>query len=113
MRSVSTGKVIEGNQIPTCGLLQSMFRPHTELSPRLLIESPGISHDRVQDQISTYFIVEALRRAYPDQLKRLADPVDPRTAQMPCIDRLPAGFKSQQFNLGTISFPESTVRDNY
>src|SRR5438876_4872226 len=61
MRSVTTGKLIIGIDIPKGGLKQSMLDESVGLTIDDVFGAPGLHEDKLQIDIPTYFITEAIR----------------------------------------------------
>ena len=65
MRSVTTGKVFIGTDIPPGGLRKSMLHREVPLTIMDLVRSPAaVSYDETAAKIDTYFIARAIRTAY-------------------------------------------------
>jgi hypothetical protein len=61
MRSVTTGKVFRGADIPLGGLKKSMLHCEVPLTIEDLLYSPGAAvYDETATKIDTYFIAEAI-----------------------------------------------------
>jgi hypothetical protein len=72
MRSVTTGKVFRGADIPSGGLRKSMLHPEVPLTIEDLVYSPGAAvYDETAAKIDAYFIAEAIRIAYPESIKSI------------------------------------------
>lgn len=70
MRSVTTGKVFRGADIPPGGLKKSMLHHEVPLASEDLLYSPGAAiYDETAVKIDTYFIAEAIRTAYQCKLQ--------------------------------------------
>ena len=67
LRSVMTGKIISGADIPEGGLKQSMLNQSIGLEAKDIIDNNlGLYKDEIQMQLSTFFITEAINNVFPD-----------------------------------------------
>jgi hypothetical protein len=72
MRSVTTGKVFRGADIPSGGLKKSMLHREVPLTIEDLLYSPGTAvYDQTTVSIDTYVIAEAIRAAYPESVQSI------------------------------------------
>jgi hypothetical protein len=70
MQSITTGKVFRGADIPPSGLKKSMLHHEVPLTIHDLLCSPRAAcYDDVSAEIDTFFIVKAIRTAYPGPVK--------------------------------------------
>jgi hypothetical protein len=114
MRSVTTGKVFIGHDIPLEGLQQSMHHPDVPLRyGKDVLCAPGAQRDDIQADIRTFFITETVRKLYPKAVHQIwAQSSDKDFPCMPKIDVLnPRQTKS--YSLGAIPFSEGTIDGNY
>lgn len=51
-RSVTTGQVLQGLEIPSGGLRQEMLNPHAALSATAIFQAPGNQNDAIERQVS-------------------------------------------------------------
>jgi hypothetical protein len=114
MRSVTTGKVFLGYDIPPEGLQQSMHHPDVLLKyAKDVLSAPGAQRDDIQTDICRFFIADAMRRLYPKAIDQIwVKNPDKDFPRMPKIDALdPRQTKS--YSLGAIPFSEGTIDGNY
>ena len=89
MRSVTTGKVIRGADIPPGGLKRSMLHREVPLTKEDLLFAPGAAeYDEVAAKIDTYFITEAIRAVYPESVNHIFRKSDISYPSMPAIELL-------------------------
>jgi hypothetical protein len=89
MRSVTTGKVFRGVDIPPGGLKKSMLHREVPLTIHDLLSSPGAAcYDEVSAEIDTFFIAEAIRTAYPGPVKVTFAKPDVSYPVMPAVELL-------------------------
>ena len=51
-RSITTGQVLQGFEIPSGGLRQEMLDPHAALSATAIFQAPGNQNDAIERQVS-------------------------------------------------------------
>ena len=113
MRSVTTGKVFIGRDIPEGGLRQTMLHSNTRLDyVQDVLLAPGVHEDKISADISTYFIADAIQRLYSKAVATIFSEAFGKKFQMPQIDRLEVK-KVESFILGAIPFNEGTLDGNY
>ncbi|KAF1810006.1 hypothetical protein P152DRAFT_475367 [Eremomyces bilateralis CBS 781.70] len=113
MRSVTTGKVFRGADIPPGGLRKSMLHRETPLSIEDLFYSPGAAiYDETASKIDSYFIAEAIRTAYPKSVKSIFSNSDIPFPAMPTVELLELR-KTDSKTLGPILFNEGTLDGSY
>ena len=71
--SYITGKILRASCFPNGGLRRWMLRPDVPLRLKDVVEAPGHFFDDVQTRISTYFVAEAIRIAYPAEVAAVFD----------------------------------------
>ena len=62
MKSVMTGKLIIGTDIPDGGLKQTLLDESVRLNSLDVFNAPGLHEDVTQLEISTYFIADTIRQ---------------------------------------------------
>jgi hypothetical protein len=113
MRSVTTGKVFRGVDIPLGGLKKSMLHREVPLTIHDLLSSPGAAcYDEVSAEIDTFFIVEAIRTAYPGPVKAAFTRSDVFYPCMPAVELLEPRITDSK-TLGPILFNEGTLDGAY
>ncbi|KAH7112393.1 hypothetical protein EDB81DRAFT_827897, partial [Dactylonectria macrodidyma] len=113
MRSVTTGKVFRGADIPTGGLKRSMLHREVPLTIEDLLYSPGAAiYDESAAKIDTYFIAEAIRSAYPKSVKSIFSTSPIPYPAMPTVELLELR-KTDSKTLGPILFNEGTLDGSY
>jgi hypothetical protein len=113
MRSVTTGKVIRGADIPPGGLKRSMLHREVPLTKEEPLFAPGASeYDEVSAKIDTYFIAEAIRAAHPESVNHIFRKSDISFPSMPAIELLEPR-KTDSKTLGPILFNEGTLDGTY
>ncbi|KAH7308926.1 hypothetical protein B0I35DRAFT_482679 [Stachybotrys elegans] len=113
MRSVTTGKVFRGADIPTGGLKRSMLHREVPLTIEDLLYSPGTAiYDETAAKIDTYFIAEAIRAAYPKSVKSIFSTSAVAYPAMPTVELLELR-KTDSKTLGPILFNEGTLDGSY
>jgi hypothetical protein len=113
MRSVTTGKVFRGADIPPGGLKKSMLHREIPLTIEDLLYSPGaVVYDETAAKIDTYFIAEAIRIAYPDSVKSVFAESPITYPSMPAVELLELR-KTDSKTLGPILFNEGTLDGSY
>jgi hypothetical protein len=113
MRSVTTGKVIRGADIPPGGLKKSMLHQEVLLTKEDLLFSPGAyEYDEITDKINTFFIAEAVRAAYRESVKNIFYQSNVPYPSMPAIELLDLR-KTDSKTLGPIFFNEGTIDGTY
>ena len=115
IRSVTTGKVFLGHDIPESGLLQTMLHEDVPLDYRDVMVSDGTRRDKVHCQISAFFIAEAIRGLFLEVVQQLYDA--DFNADYPQIlllldGRLPPR-KTEAYPLGPIMANEGTINGTY
>jgi hypothetical protein len=114
LRHFTTRKVFLGREIPCGGLRQDMLHNHVRMEITDILSADGNQHDHIQDQISKYLILEAIRTAYPDEIHSLLHSKEHTgfiTTEMPQLDILPPE-KTLSTTLGPIP-AEGTIAGNY
>ncbi|RSL41974.1 hypothetical protein CEP54_015647 [Fusarium duplospermum] len=113
MRSVTTGKVFRGADIPPGGLRKSMLNREVPLVIEDLLYSPGAAlYDETAAEIDTYFIAEAIRTAYPKSVKSIFAKSDNPFPAMPTVELLELR-RTDSKTLGPILFNEGTLDGSY
>ena len=113
MRSVTTGKVFRGADIPLGGLKKSMLHREVPLTIEDLLYSPGAAVcDETAANIDTYFIAEAIRTAYPESVKSIFAKSNITYPAMPAVELLDPR-KTDSKTLGPILFNEGTLDGSY
>lgn len=112
MYNYTTAKMVRGFQMPQGGLRQSMLHPDVVLEPGDLLRSKDIRHDSVWEQTSTFVIAEAIKRVYPEAVKKIFEGAEDQYPSMPQLDVLP-NARTEHVTLGPILESESTVAGNY
>jgi hypothetical protein len=113
MRSVTTGKVFRGVDIPPGGLRKSMLHREVPLTIEDLLYSPGAAlYDETAAEIDTYFIAEAIRTAYPKSVQSIFVKSDNPFPAMPTVEMLELR-KTDSKTLGPILFNEGTLDGSY
>ncbi|KAH7119247.1 hypothetical protein EDB81DRAFT_815518 [Dactylonectria macrodidyma] len=113
MRSVTTGKVFRGADIPPGGLRKSMLHREVPLTIEDLLYSPGAAiYDETAAEIDTYFIAEAIRATYPKSVKSIFSKSDIPFPPMPIVELLGLR-KTDSKTLGPILFNEGTLDGSY
>jgi hypothetical protein len=113
MRSVTTGKVFRGADIPSGGLKKSMLHREVPLTIEDLLYSPGAAvYDETAAKIDAYFIAEAIRIAYPESIKSIFSKSDITYPSMPAVELLELR-KTDSKTLGPILFNEGTLDGSY
>ena len=113
MRSVTTGKVFIGTDIPPGGLRKSMLHREVPLTIMDLVRSPAaVSYDETAAKIDTYFIAEAIRAAYPESVKSIFSKTDVPFPAMASVELLEVR-KTDSKTLGPILFNEGTLDGSY
>ncbi len=115
MRSVTTGKVFLGHDIPDGGLLQTMLHENVPLDYMDVMVSDGTRRDKAHNQISTFFIAEAIRGVYSEAVQQLyGTEFDVKYPRPPSLSegRLPPR-KTEAYPLGPIMANEGTTNGTY
>lgn len=113
MRSVTTGKVFRGADIPPGGLRKSMLHRDVPLTIEDLLYSPGAAiYDEPAAEIDSCFIAEAIRTAYPSSVKHIFATSDISFPTMPTVELLEIR-KTDSKTLGPILFNEGTLDGSY
>jgi hypothetical protein len=113
MRSVTTGKVFRGADIPSGGLKKSMLHREVPLTIEDLLYSPGAAvYDETAAKIDACFIAEAIRTAYPESVKSIFSKSDIPYPSMPAVELLEPR-KTDSKTLGPILFNEGTLDGSY
>lgn len=113
LRHFTTGKVFLGREITCGGLRQDMLHNHIQIDIDDIVSADGHQHDHIQDQISKYLILDAIRTAYPDEIHSLLhSSKEPITMEMPRLDILPPE-RTSTTTLGPIPAEEGTIAGNY
>jgi Family of unknown function (DUF6589) len=113
MRSVTTGRVFRGADIPSGGLKKSMLHREVPLTIEDLLYSPGAAvYDEIAAKIDAYFILEAIRTAYPESVKSIFSKSDSPYPSMPAVELLELR-KTDSKTLGPILFNEGTLDGSY
>lgn len=113
MRSVTTGKVFRGTDIPSGGLKRSMLHREFPLTIEDLLYSPGAAiYDETAAKIDTFFIAEAIRSAYPTSVESIFSTSAIPYPVMPTIELLELR-KTDSKTLGPILFNEGTLDGSY
>ena len=72
MRSVITGEVLRGIDIPSGGLKNSMLHGEVPLTIENLLYSPGVAeYHETAANIDTSFIAEVIQTAYSESVKSI------------------------------------------
>jgi hypothetical protein len=104
MQSVTTGKVFLGHDIPDGGLRQAMLHENVPLDYKDILVSNGTRRDKVHNQISNFFIAEAIRGVYSEAVQQLYG--TEFDAKYPRLPSLPEGRltsrKTEAYALGPI-----------
>ncbi|KAJ4189476.1 hypothetical protein NW759_016766 [Fusarium solani] len=112
MRSVTTGKVFRGVDIPPGGLRKSMLHREVPLTIEDLYSPGAALYDETAAEIDTYFIAEAIRTAYPKSVKSIFAKSDNPFPAMPTVELLELR-KTDSKTLGPILFNEGTLEGSY
>ncbi|KAI9763921.1 MAG: hypothetical protein M1839_006119 [Geoglossum umbratile] len=112
--SVTTGKVIQGRDIPHGGLRQDMVNPEAELSILDIVLAPGNSTSGIQAEISKFLIFESIATTFPDAICSVYTRHGVPRPQMPQVEVLPLSKqgRSVHSSLGPIPFDESSNAGN-
>ena len=86
IQSVTTGKAFFGHDIPDGGLLQSMLHEDIRLDFRDVLVSPGLRRDSNHQQMSRFFIAQAIQGVYPNVVKRVYQEAFNKEFSMPILD---------------------------
>jgi hypothetical protein len=116
MRSVTTGKIFVGRDIPTNGLLQTMLRSNVKLDyMKDIFFAPGLHKDSISADISRYFIADAVQRLYPNAVASVYSSTFTfeDEFQMPQLDRIRTNGPMESYILGAIPFNEGTLAGTY
>jgi len=116
MRSVTTGKIFVGRDIPKDGLRQTMLRSNVKLDyMKDIFFAPGLHRDSVSADISKYFIADAIQRLYPNAVTSIYSSTCAFEVefQMPQLDRLKTDGPMESYILGAIPFNEGTLAGTY
>lgn len=109
----ATGKVFGGADIPSGGLKKSMLHREVPLTMEDLLYSPGAAvYDETAPKIDAYFIVEAIRTAYPESVESIFSKSDVPYPSMPAVELLELR-KTDSKTLGPILFNEGTLDGSY
>ena len=114
MRSVTTGKVFLGHDIPLEGLQLSMHHPNILLRyGKDVLSAPGAQRDDIQTEICTFFIADAIRRLYPKAVGQTWAKSPDR--DFPCMPRINVldPRRTKSYSLCGIPFNEGTIDGNY
>src|SRR5436305_10862423 len=115
MRSVTTGKVLLGHDIPDGGLLQAMLHENVPLDYKDVMVSDGTRRDKAHNQISTFFIAEAIRSIYSEAIQQLygtkfnAEYPHPPSLSEQCLP----SRKTEAYPLGPIMANKGTTNGTY
>jgi hypothetical protein len=113
IRSVTTGKVFRGVDIPPGGLKKSMLHREVPLTVHDLLSSPGAAcYDKVSAEIDTFFIVEAIRTAYPGPVNAAFARSDVSYPVMSAVELLEPRITDSK-TLSLILFNEGTLDSAY
>jgi hypothetical protein len=113
MRLVTMGKVFRGADIPLGGLKKSMLHYEVPLTIEDLLYSPSAAvYDKTAANIDTYFIVEAIRTAYPESVKSIFAKSNITYPTMLAVELL-GPRKTDSKTLGLILFNEGTLDGSY
>lgn len=113
MRSVTTGKVFRGADIPSGGLTKLMLHREVLLTIEDLLYSPGAAvYDETAAKIDTYFIAEAIRTAYLEAIKSIFSKSDIPYPSMLVVELLELR-KTDSKTLSPILFNEGTLDSSY
>ena len=113
LRSVTTGKVISGADIPEGGLKQSMLNQSIGLEAKDIIDNNlGLYEDEIQMQLSTFFITEAINNVYPDAVGSIFSGYPTLRPRIPQLDVLPVRT-TEHWTLGPIMYDEGSTGGHY
>jgi hypothetical protein len=115
MRSVTTGKVFLGHDIPNGGLLQMMLRKNIPLDHMDVMVSDGMCRDKAHFQISNFFIAELICGVYPEAVQQLyGNGFDVEYPRLPSLlDGRLSPRKTEAYPLGPIIANEGTIGGTY
>ena len=104
--SVTTGQVLKGREIPSGGLLKSWYNPHAPLDWERYLLSIGPCRDSLSDDITTFFISDAIKRAFPAEFNMIfkahPQPEIPPQDVLPIVKQDPVPLVPIHANEGTI-----------
>ena len=113
MRSVTTGKVFIGRDIPDGGLRQTMLYSNARLDyVQDVLLAPKVHKDKISADISTYFIAGAIQQLYPNAVATIYSEAFEKEFQMLQINCLEVR-KAEFYILSAIPFNERTLNSNY
>ena len=120
LRQYTTGKFYLGADMPEGGLRQDMLNPNIFLNDVNILDAQGNHYDDIQKQISNFFIIEAIRQAYPGAVDHVFDAnrtdieldrsYDNSMPKMPEIDLLPPEVMPTT-TMGPINAEEGPFRE--
>ena len=99
-----------GRDIPSGGLQQDMLHNDVRLKINGIIDASGNQHDHVQVQISKFFICDAIRYTFSEEVRHLNSHLG--EYEMPRLEILPPE-ETHSVNLGPINSGEGTIAGNY
>ncbi|PVH69825.1 hypothetical protein DL98DRAFT_622046 [Cadophora sp. DSE1049] len=113
MRSVTTGKVFRGADIPSDRLKKLMlYREVLLIIEDLLYSLGAVVYDETAAKIDAYFIAEAIRIVYPESVKSIFSKSDIPYPSMLVVELLELR-KTDSKTLGPILFNEGTLDSSY
>ena len=113
IRSVTTGKVFRGANIPPGRLKKSILYRKVLLTIEDLLYSPGAAvYNETASNIDTYFIAEAIRTVYPESVRSIFSKSDIPYPSIPAVELLGLR-KTDSKTLGPILFNEGTLDSSY
>lgn len=122
LRHFTTGKLFLGRGIPNGGLRQHMLHNHVQITINDILSADGNHHDYVQDQISKYFIFNAILTIFPKGIQQFLHTdqavicMNNRRGygipKMPQLNILPPKV-TQTTTLRPITAEESTIAGSY
>ena len=99
--------------MPEGGLKQSILNNTRQLKLDEVVNAAGNKFDNLQKRISTSFIADAIRCAYPAAVDGIFDSnVDIEYPRMPVVDVLPHG-RTEHVTLGPILDSKASINGNY
>jgi len=99
--------------MPEGGLKQSMLNNTRQLKLDEVVNAAGNRFDDLQKRISTSFIADAIRCAYPTAVNSIFDSnADIEYPRIPAVDILPHG-RTEHVTLGPILDSEASINGNY
>ncbi len=112
MRNMTSALLVLCPEFPATGLKQSMFNPSQLLSLDEILTAPGLQRDDIACQISTYFIMTAVRTLHPEAVNLIFNNTDNQFPQMPQLKLLISQRTTMQ-QLGAIFHDEDTIDGTY